>query len=100
MRHHVEVLRPNYDCTNGGVSSRHDRMILVVDEEDVPSEINGTPTLVLVRRVIAGQPYMHVKPVSAGSSHTMMGGNFVYSCDSRFRELAQYPLPIHDRIEG
>lgn len=101
MRYSVEVLRPNYDCTNNGVSSRHDRMLLVVDEDDVPAEVNGTPTLVFVRRIICGEPYMHAKPVSAGSAHTMMGGNFVYSCDSRFRrEISQYPIPIHDRIEG
>lgn len=100
MRHFVEVLRPDYDCTNGGVSAQRSQMLLVDGEDDVPAEVNGLPVLVLVRRNIGGQPYLHAKPVSAGTSHTMFGGNFIYTSDSRFRELCQYPIPIHDRIEG
>ena len=36
------------------------------------------------------------KPL-AGS---MMGGNFVYSSDSRYRNrVNDYPTPVHDRVE-
>lgn len=36
----------------------------------------------------------------AGKKRGMFGGNFVYSSDSRFRELYGHnPVPIHDRFE-
>lgn len=28
------------------------------------------------------------------------GGRFIYSSDSRFRAVAEYPVPLHDRYEG
>lgn len=32
---------------------------------------------------------------------TMMGGNFIWTSDSRFRqEVSEYPIPVHDRCEG
>jgi hypothetical protein len=45
--------------------------------------------------------YRYLRPRCAEERWTMMGGNFGYSCDSRFTsEVSRYPLPIHDRIEG
>jgi hypothetical protein len=29
----------------------------------------------------------------------MFGGNFIYTSDSRVREICAYPIPIHDRCE-
>lgn len=94
------------DCTNGGVSSRHDDCILIWDEptKDLPSQINGTPVLVLVRRDIMGTgEYLHAerihKPEAQGIlfSGAMAGGNLLYSSDSRFPN--RYPIKIHDRFE-
>lgn len=45
--------------------------------------------------------YYHAEPIDqpSGMVGPMFGGNFCYSSDSRFREICQYPIPIHDRFE-
>jgi len=62
----------------------------------------------LVRRQFGdGKEYVHAEPFFCEdwpeerfkNRHVMFGGNFLYSCDSRFREICSYPIPIHDRIE-
>lgn len=55
------------------------------------------PEINIVRRNIAGRDYMHAVPASMKDEQTMFGGNFIWSADSRFREVSQYPLPLHDR---
>jgi hypothetical protein len=44
----------------------------------------------------------HLRAVPAGEDRWLMfGGNFIWSSDSRFRnEVSEYPIPVHDRIEG
>lgn len=105
MRIRCYVFRnPLGDCTNNGVSSRFDEVILSWDEDDPPQEINGTPVLRLVKRKLNGE-YLHAEPVIPGrklkanspTSHYMSGGNFIYCCDSRFPH--RYPIGVHDRLE-
>lgn len=97
------------DSTNNGASSpeRAPDKIFVVPcdngnwgEED----ITRTPERFEVFDVIQSEhsdDYRYLRPRSAGKSWTMNGGNFGYSCDSRFTSgISRYPLPIHDRIEG
>ena len=62
--------------------------------------------LVIIRRNLFGGEYLHVEPRINGKTLCpdgwiggMMGGNFVYSSDSRFRQISPYPLPVHDRFE-
>lgn len=31
--------------------------------------------------------------------HSMFGGNFVWTSDSRFSNIYKYPVPVHDRVE-
>jgi len=45
---------------------------------------------------------VHAEPLEApplGGVGWMFGGNFIYSCDSRFQALCGYPIPVHDRCE-
>lgn len=95
----VEVFRAadGMDCSINGISSRYTQVLLV--GEDIPeifSEREGLPVVKLVKRVIFGNPYMHVQPVD-GVGYSF-GGNFCYTSDSRFPN--DYPLAIHDRQEG
>lgn len=79
------------DCTNGGVSSTHDRVLLV--GEDIPpvsESREDIPVVNLVRRTVFGRERIQVE-------NGMFGGNFVYTSDSRFP--SQYPIPVHDRTE-
>ena len=97
MRYSVDVFRGAHgcDCSLGGESSRHENAIITTDGND-PAEINGRPVWLLVRR----GDYLHVRPISAGEKWCMFGGNFAWSCDSWFRrDVSQYPIAIHDRIE-
>lgn len=42
------------------------------------------------------------KPAYCRKRWYMMGGNFLYTSDSRFKEITgiSYPIAIHDRYEG
>lgn len=88
------------DCSNDGISSNHDTVLLLFDEEEaqVFEESEGRPTVKLVRRKIAGKDYVHAEPVE-GTGY-MFGGAFIYSSDTRFGLFAnQYPIALHDRKE-
>jgi hypothetical protein len=91
------------DCTNSGISGKVDRAILTgygLPELFEPD--NKTPELKLVKRQLFGKTYYHCEPVNDPDSNNigwMMGGNFVYSHDSRFNNLTGYPIPVHDRQE-
>jgi hypothetical protein len=104
----VQVYRTNYigDCTNHGVTSTQDRLYLICDEGWFERPADDSSLLRLGKVHISGldgKDYYHVKPVNDprydDGEHVgpMMGGNFVWSCDSRFP--ADYPLPVHDRFE-
>lgn len=91
------------DCTNGGISSRYDTLILVgkgvegpeiVDLDDPPENAAK-----LVRRFLpwlGPDPFMHIEPLDG--KWYMAGGNIAYTSDSRFP--SPYPLQIHDRTES
>ena len=88
------------DCTNGGITSRYDRLLLVCDEGFIDIDENEPPenTVKLVERLICGRIYKHIEPI-ANPTHLgwMHGGNLAYSSDSRFPH--DYPLCVHDRQE-
>lgn len=91
------------DCTNGGISSRYNELLLVcedgyitIDENDLPENL-----VKIVTRNLFGREYKHIEPYARPTElGWMAGGNIAYSCDSRFREISQYPLSIHDRQES
>lgn len=94
------------DCTNGGVTSAQrgatEAILMGVPdgnygEEDIRE---GDVVLEVVRRTFGGQEYVTCKP-RGEKRWSMFGGNFVYSCDGRFRRaVCEYPIAVHDRIEG
>lgn len=101
------------DCTNRGVTSpeRAKGKIFVVFDAAIQrgnyrlAECQGDDRFVclqIVRRRFGARTYMHLEPMGArpeGSGGPMAGGNLGFTTDSRFREVSDYPLSIHDRFE-
>lgn len=96
------------DCTNNGLSSKADHAYLVWDIdplnqdqilEDFYNE-KGEDFFVIKERFIFGKYSMIAVPYTIWKSgqHSMMGGNFLYTSDSRFPSDA--PIAIHDRVEA
>lgn len=110
----AEVLRNarGGDCTNGGASSRFATLYVYSDfiSEaaallDIEQRGLDVAQCFRVRCVECGDNrFYHVKPLDPALSGkwTMMGGNFVYTCDGRWYEVTghHYPLPVHDRVEA
>lgn len=84
------------DCTNNGISSKHDSLILI--GKNIP-KIFETEDITQCAKLDFYKNYARCKPIILKNKWYMNGGNFLYSCDSRFREINKYPIPIHDRIE-
>ena len=101
----IEVFKSNIgDCSNGGITSKYTRLLLVCEEGYIEiDETNPPENLVkIVTRHLFGREYKHIEPVasvSSGSVGWMAGGCIGYTCDSRFSEMSEYPLSIHDRQE-
>jgi len=91
------------DCTNGGISAKENNLLVIHPEGFVPITEDNLHQVVIIQNRLCGKSLV---PVVRNPIHTngqrksvgpCFGGNFAYSCDSRFHELSQYPLPIHDR---
>lgn len=102
------------DCTNGGVTSRHNHLTLFYDceKEDAvkfceDNEIDPDTALWFNPRMLWGEFHPIAEPLikPKGKIGGMFGGNFIYTSDSRFPSLygamncAHYPIPVHDRFE-
>lgn len=92
------------DCTNGGITSKYDRLLLICEEGFVEVDENEPPEnlVKIVTRNFGGNEYKHIEPyasVKSGNVGWMAGGNIAYTCDSRFSRMSQYPLSVHDRQE-
>lgn len=97
------------DCTNNGLTSRHDSVWLYSDvdmnnpevREELATINEKTEILVLVKRgLFLGRQLSDIAvPFSILDSgrHSMAGGNFVYTSDSRFP--GDSPISVHDRVE-
>jgi len=89
------------DCSNGGLSSRHTRLLLI--GPTVPAIFEESDDLPVVELGKAGNR-VHVRPADIPAGDVvgpMFGGAFVYSSDSRFAEAtgSNRPLHLHDRFE-
>lgn len=103
------------DCTCDGISSRYNTIIFVDPKNPdlgwIDVDMNNPPenVVLLHKRVVDGKEYLSLQPIDScriksefnhGDQHWYSaGGNFAYSCDSRFTDYCAYPLPIHDRKE-
>ena len=109
----VEVYRHRCwgDCTNDGVTSRHNQMLLFWDcrrEEAIDyckdNAIDMDKCLWLMPRELWGHDHSVAVPLIHHSDKCgpMFGGHFVYSCDSRFPQIEGWlhaPIAVHDRYE-
>lgn len=90
----------NSDCSNGGISSRYDEILLICDDGFIEVDENNPPENLckVVKRHLFWRDYYHVEPVAkAEGAGWMYGGCIVCTSDSRFR--FDYPLKLHDRTE-
>lgn len=92
------------DCTNGGISAKYDQLLLVCEDGVVEIDENNPPEnlVKVVTRQLFGREYKHIEPVSRpkdGNIGWMYGGNIASCSDSRFHDISEYPLCIHDRQE-
>lgn len=98
------------DTTNGGVSSKHDQLVLVTQEAEIFEPSPDMPALYLAQwygRTIACPQNLEADIGKVRSQRPdssvdhlgcwMFGGNFVYSCDGRWPTKA--PIPVYDRME-
>lgn len=99
------------DCTNGGVSAKHDTLCVV--NIDGPFEPDGNSPPVLLENHVQG--CLRIVPAYRHSTgrwlrapgHFMMGGNYAATSDSRFSQKCESFLghrfygavAIHDRQE-
>lgn len=103
----VEVYKfPLGDCTNNGVSGKYGKLLIPCDDGNESVDLDNPPEnfCVIEKRVLWGDKHYYIVPYALKQSGkwTMMGGNFAYTSDSRFKECTEswQPLPIHDRVEG
>ena len=83
------------DCTNGGVSSRVNQVILVGEGIPPIFEVReGLPALYLVKGR-GGREWI----ATPDGQYNMFGGNFIFSSDSRFIAISRQPIHVHDRVE-
>lgn len=94
------------DCTNNGISNRYNELLILCPTGYINVDLDNPPeNLVEVRTKttsVTGKEYKYISPITEcdeGFVGWMAGGNIAYSSDSRFRELSDYPLAIHDRQE-
>ena len=110
----VSVLRDASigDCTNNGITSRHDELTLFFDcskDEALKycseNNIDLDTVLWFNPRELWGEFHPFAEPLVKPPHKVggMMGGNFIFTSDSRFPSLygkcAHFPIPVHDRFE-
>lgn len=90
------------DCTNGGISSAR-RELYIMTKEKYPFEPEDLRECIGIEfRECCGEKYVDAKPLYFPRRWYMAGGNFLYTSDSRYKEITgiSYPVSIHDRYEG
>lgn len=94
---HASIYRDSYNCPINVMDKQ--KGVTIIDSELKNASIfepdEKHPEVKIVRRKLFGSEYIHAEPAKKGSYAS--GGSFIYSCDSRFRELSKYPIPLHDR---
>lgn len=94
----ANIYKAHYgDCSNNGISARNDCVMVVSPEYENTNDWTGENVCVIRERNVYGKRHVYLVPFKLRDRHTMFGGCFVYSSDSRFPE--NRPLPLHDRVE-
>jgi hypothetical protein len=90
------------DCTNNGLSSKFDSLLLIHEEGFIDIDENNPPEnlVKVVTRNLYDGVYKHIEPYKKATKVGYMhGGNYAETSDSRFSKISKYPLAIHDRQE-
>lgn len=94
------------DCSNGGISSRYNEILLLCDDGFINVDMDNPPENLckVVKRNLWGRGYVHIEPIKEiGKDRTgyMHGGCVVSTSDSRFGRATgvDYPVNLHDRTE-
>lgn len=84
------------DCTNGGISSRHNTLLIALGSGPFGSSERNPP---LYLAEWCDDLILVPEPINTknGLNGWMFGGNFLYSSDSRFP--SKHPIKIFDRRE-
>ena len=92
---------PLGDCTNDGISKNR-RELYIISDQKGPFEPQDIRECVYIEwREVMGEQYIDCKPLYCSKRWYMAGGNFLYTSDSRFKDItkSKYPIAIHDRYE-
>lgn len=113
----VHVFRSSLgDCSNNGISAGADSLLVwgatlegyITLDDAVKDPYISYPRAVLVPGNLPGLAKIVPWGAFLHKRHTMFGGNFAYTSDSRFSRAIEAitgapfsgAVPIHDRIEG
>lgn len=94
---------PFDDCTNNGISSKADVLYIVYDNDKVPLVLSDIRECVRVVKLQTRYgEYVTCRPLYESNNMYAYGGNFLYTSDSRLKEITgtEYPVPIYDRKEN
>lgn len=90
------------DSTANGLTSKVNQVDLHYGDTVDLADLDNIPDdeLVLVERQLFGKEAWYAVPAGIYKSkkHSMFGGNFIHTSDSRFPGRA--PIPVHDRVES
>ena len=92
---HAEIFQSDFVDSYSPIK---DAKNVTIIDPDLPALFEADekhPPVRLVRRILQKREYIHAEPLERGSY--AFGGRFIYTSDSRFRELNDYPIPLHDR---
>lgn len=94
-------------CANGGISDKHNEVV-IVNAEGPANPTKDAPAVAIARNSM-GNPIIvpAAKEGTQGMAGPMMGGCFIATSDSRFREAIKRvtgqdvygAIPFHDRFE-
>ncbi len=85
--------------------SRHCRQAVLIADglPELTEPDNETPALYLCSIKIDNKPeHLYAQPGDCNHQEFngySFSGNFIHSCDGRFHDINDYPIPVHDRKE-
>lgn len=99
---HIYECKSYGNCSNGGISTRYDTVLIPHPHGFQEVDLDNPPENLckVVERFLFGRYYYHVEPMARPEGIGWMdGGCIVDSSDSRWGEISEYPLRLHDRQE-
>lgn len=96
----VEIM--GMDCTNNGVTSGHERALLVYDKKPSDKqfkheEVESDLPILKLKYGRGNRKFIAIPFNESDDAYPQFGGHFIYSSDSRFP--SDSPIHVHDRFE-